>query len=124
MNNKVSNDFYREEFACSCGCGFNAVDVFLLEVLQDLRSHFGVRVDIKGGNRCWKNHVRIYKLLKLGNPIKNSAHLKGMAADIKVYGVSPVMVKAYLDKKWGNRVCIGLYKSFVHIDVRKGGKRW
>lgn len=30
----------RSECGCKCGCGFNAVDVQLLNVLEDIRTHF------------------------------------------------------------------------------------
>ena len=33
----VSKNFSRSEFACKCGCGFDAVDVDLLAGLQALR---------------------------------------------------------------------------------------
>jgi len=119
----LTNNFSRHEFACECGCGKGAVDYFLLTVLQDLRDHFNAEVTVSGGNRCWKHHIEVYK--SLGKfPIKNSAHLISMAADIKVNGVSPRSVYKYLDKRWGDKVCLGLYYSFVHVDSRSFGYRW
>ena len=121
----LSKNFSREEFACSDGCGFDVVDKELLDIVQDVRDHFDRPVSISGGNRCWDNHVRIYKELGLGTPPKKSGHLLGLAADIKVKGVSPTMVKAYVDRKYGEKVNIGLYNTFVHIGIDEPrGRRW
>mgnify|MGYP001138312602 CR=1 FL=1 len=53
-------------------------------VLQPIREHFGVPVDITGGYRSW---ALWEKLRKLGrNPAKNSQHLCGQAVDFTVRG--------------------------------------
>ncbi len=120
----LSNDFSRWEFECSCGCGFDAVDVTLLGIIQDVRDHFGQIVDISGGNRCWSHHRAVYE--RLGKrPTKKSGHLVAMAYDIKVRNVCPTMVFAYLDKKYGDKINLGLYEKFVHVGIRSPlGRRW
>ena len=35
----VSPHFSQYEFECKCGCGFAAVDIDLLKVIEDVRSH-------------------------------------------------------------------------------------
>ena len=52
---KISKHFKREEFACKCGCGFDVVDVELLEVLEELRELCGQPITINSACRC-KNH--------------------------------------------------------------------
>lgn len=53
-------------------------------VLQPIREHFAVPVDITGGYRSW---ALWDKLRKLGrNPAKNSQHLYGQAVDFTVRG--------------------------------------
>ena len=51
----VSDNFSRSEFACKCGCGFNSVDVALLDALEQVREKFGP-VSITSGNRCPKHN--------------------------------------------------------------------
>lgn len=53
-------------------------------VLQPIREHFGVPVDITG---CYRSWALWNKLRKLGrNPAKNSQHLYGQAVDFVVRG--------------------------------------
>jgi len=110
---KLSEHFSRSEFICNCSCGQDTVDVELITVLEDIRNHFDTPVTITSGNRCvyWNDFVG-------GRPA--SKHLTGRAADIKVSGITPVQVYAYLCAKYPNRYGIGLYKTFVHIDTRSG----
>ena len=115
----ISTNFSRYEFACSCGCGFEAVDVELLEVLEDLRAHFNVAVTINSGCRC-DNHNK-----SIGGA-KNSMHTKGIAADVVVSGADAQTVYNYLDTKYPDKYGIGLYSNpdRVHIDVRRSKARW
>ena len=55
---------------------------------------------------------------------KNSKHLEGKAADIKVIGVPVGEVREYFLIKYPDRYGIGLYPSWVHIDVRENPARW
>lgn len=113
----ISTHFNRKEFACKCGCGFNAVDKELLEVIEDVRTHFGKPLIINSANRCESHNA------KEGGS-KNSQHLKGMAADIRINGVTPDSVAAYLLNKYPNKYGIGMYNTFTHIDVRAIKSRW
>ena len=109
--------FKRHEFACGCGCGFSAVDVELLEALEDVREHFNQPITINSGCRC-EAHNRAVG----GEP--NSMHTKGIAADFVVRGVSPAKVHQYLTGKYPNEYGIGLYRTWVHLDVRGEKARW
>lgn len=109
--------FSREEMACKCGCKFNTVDYELAMVLDTLREFFNTPVTITSGCRCVDHNKAVG-----GSP--NSKHLLGIAADIKVKGVSPKEVYEYLDTKYTTKYGIGLYSSWVHIDVRKHRARW
>lgn len=112
-----SKHFKRLEFACNCGCGFDVVDVELLEVLEDLRKHFGSPVHINSACRC-ETHNRN----EGGTP--KSQHLLGKACDITVEGVRAVDVHAYLDNKYPTTYGLGSYTNFTHIDVRSSIARW
>ena len=113
----ISTHFNRKEFACKCGCGFNAVDKELLEVIEDVRTYFDKPLIINSANRCETHNAK-----EKGS--KNSQHLKGMAADIRINGVSPNSVATYLLNKYPDKYGIGMYNTFTHIDVRANKSRW
>lgn len=107
--------FSRKEFACKCGCGFDAVDTELLDVLTDVREKFGP-VTITSGNRCPKHNAAV-------GGVHNSKHTKGIAADIQT-PASPKHVQDYLEAKYSGKYGIGRYTSWTHIDVREEPARW
>ena len=112
-----SKYFRRKEFECSCGCGFNTVDVDLLDVVEDVREHFDTPVTINSACRCVSHNHSV------GGSAK-SKHLLGIAADIVVLDVSPERVYNYLDNKYPNSKGLGSYSNFTHIDVRDTKARW
>jgi len=113
----ISKHFDREEFACPDGCGFNAVDIELLGVLEDIRKHFEKPVRINSACRCDKHNKKV-------GGVKDSQHKKAKATDIVISGVSPTDVAHYLDKKYPDKYGIGLYETFTHIDAREIKARW
>jgi len=115
--NRVSEHFTKEEFACSCGCGFQAVDVDLLAVLEDVRVFFNSPVTITSACRC-------VPLNRAIGSKDSSHHVKAMAADIHVKNVQPHTVAAYLETNYSNTLGIGRYDDFTHIDVRETKSRW
>lgn len=116
----LSENFSRKEFECKCGCDFNTVDAELIKILQnDLRDYYKKKVVItyNGGCRCY-----IHNIVCEGS--SKSQHIKGKAADIKVEGVSSKAVYTYLCRKFPDKYGFGLYKTFVHVDVREDKARW
>ena len=113
----LSTHFSSHEFECQCGCGFDEIDLELIEVLEDMREHFGVSVRINSGCRCVKHNKAV-------GGTKNSQHVKGTAADIVVLGVSPSEVHTYLADQYPNAYGLGRYNTFTHIDVRPRKARW
>lgn len=114
----LSIHFRRHEFACPCGCGFAAVDVELLHVLEDLRSHFAMPVIITSGCRCAAHNAT------LGGASPTSRHVQAMAADVVVRGVEPALVAHYLEWRYPHTYGIGRYDAHTHIDVRPDKQRW
>ncbi len=108
--------FTRSEFKCPC-CGFAAVDVELLAVLEDVREHFDRPVKINSACRCPAHNKAV------GGEEK-SMHMYGMAADFVVVGASPAKVHQYLVGKYPDQYGIGLYRTWVHADVRSTKARW
>lgn len=115
-NKKLSANFKVKEFACTDGSDPIFIDSDLVSILQKIRNHFGKSVTITSAYRT---------------PTKNKAvggqtysqHLYGKAADIKVKGVAPKKVAAYVEKILPNGG-IGVYSTFVHVDVRGTKARW
>ena len=108
----IGKYFSRSEFACKCGCDRSHVEPSLVEALDRLRKDIGKPVAITSGFRC-ADHNR-----SVGGRT-NSAHTKGMAADIKV-GSSDYrhdVLEAIFRIGLFNRV--GIAKDFVHIDLDK-----
>lgn len=106
---QLSKNFRLDEFKCKCGkCDPILLDEKLVELLQKIRDHFGKSVNVNSGYRC-PSHNASPKVG--GNPV--SHHMKGMAADIRVEGVTPAEVAKYAESIGIQR--IGLYDTFVHI---------
>ncbi len=86
--------FTMSEFRCGCkkclNKGFPAhVNPKLVVYLDQLRKHFGKPVFVTSGLRC-----KSYNSSLKGSS-KNSAHLKGCAADIYISGTNPLEIVKY-----------------------------
>lgn len=115
---KISQHFSRSEFKCKCGkCNKIAVDHELLVILEDLRNWFNEPIKITSGNRCEDHNKAI-------GGVAQSRHLDSIAADIQVKDVTTFEVYRYLDSKYPDKYGIGLYPTWVHIDVRPERARW
>lgn len=114
---KLSANFTVKEFACKDGTDTIFVSPELVNLLQEIRDHFGKAVTI---NSAYRTHAYNKKI----DGATFSRHIYGMAADIKVKGVSPKEVYAYADSLLPYTGGIGLYDTFTHIDVRTTKSRW
>jgi uncharacterized protein YcbK (DUF882 family) len=111
--------FFRHEFACRCGCGFDTIDAELLRILLQTRNHFKAPVKITSGCRCQAYNAT------LPDSSPTSKHTQGRAADIRVQNHSPAQVYTYLIQRYPGRYGIGKYNTFTHLDTRSGPpKRW
>ena len=108
--------FKQSEFQCKC-CKKSKPCLELMVVLELVRAHFKKPVIITSGYRCLKNNKRVG-----GAP--GNKHLKGIAADIKINGVTPSDIYDFLNDTFPDNFGIGLYSGWVHIDVRKTKARW
>ena len=106
----ISKNFQSTEFACH-HCGEIVIDMRLIVMLERLRRAIEDRpIIITSGYRCKKHNKAV-------GGVRNSQHLLGRAADIKVVGLSP--------NDLGERArAIGLtfvleYKTWIHVDVRE-----
>ena len=120
----LSPHFRVQEFRCKDGSDPVFVDTALVELLEQLRVHFGKAVTITSGYRTAAHNAAV-------GGAKSSQHLLGRAADIRVQGVSVEDVAAYAESlmpDWGGvgryPVKAGRTKGWVHVDTRAKKSRW
>lgn len=117
---QISRNFKSTEFDCQgkgC-CSETPIDAQLVDIIQKVRDHFGVPVNINCGYRCSVHNAQV------SGASKTSQHMTGKAGDIVVKGVHPVRVARYIETISGYKGMIGCYtwddtgKGFVHVDTR------
>ena len=114
---RLAPHFQVREFACSDGTDTVFVSPELVEVLEKLRAHFGGPVHVLSGYRTETKNKAV-------GGAAYSRHKYGMAADITVEGAAPSAVAAYTETLLPDRGGIGVYGTFVHVDVRPVRSRW
>ena len=114
---KLSENFKVSEFACKDGSDTVFISQGLVTVLQKIRDHFEKPVII---NSAYRNDAHNKKV----GGADYSQHKYGTAADIHISGVSPETIAAYVETIMPNTGGIGIYRNFVHVDVRTARARW
>ncbi len=114
----ISEHFGVWEFKCKDNSRVIVLSKALVELLEKVREHFKRPVVINSGYRTVQYNSQ------LSNSSPKSQHTLGKAADIRVTGVSPANVYAYLNQLYPNSHGIGIYNTFVHVDVREKKSRW
>ena len=114
-NVKLGKYFKVKEFACKDGSPIVFVDDYLYTILDILRNKIGKPIIITSGYRTpeWNK--------KCGGA-KYSYHIRGMAADIRVNGMSARELAKKLNAIVPEECGIIVYESWVHFDVREGKK--
>lgn len=116
MNNiQISKNFKLREFQCKDGSQLVKVDSQLLHKLQKLRDLINRPIIIVSGYRTASHNKNV-------GGAKNSLHLQGKAADILVYEISSNTLAKQAEQVGFNG--IGIYKSFLHVDVRNKKTKW
>jgi len=119
----LSNHLSRHEVGCKCGCGFDAADTELIDVLEHVMNHFEtlkagrLKLFINSWNRCEKHN-------KFVGGAPSSKHVKGTACDFRVENIHEDEVADYLESEYPNKYGIGRYDGRTHVDVRKTKARW
>lgn len=117
--NKAYNDFRNikyfkySEFTCHCGCGYNRVDIRLVNILDNIREHYGKPAIITSGVRCEKHNREV-------GGVEGSWHTKRKAADFYINGVSSSELNRYcsiLRDQGVLRYCYAIDSGAVHIDI-------
>ncbi|MCQ2978248.1 MAG: D-Ala-D-Ala carboxypeptidase family metallohydrolase [Clostridia bacterium] len=117
---KLSTNFKVKEFQCHDKTDKVLIDTNLVSLLQSVRTHFGKPVIITSAYRTSEYNASI------GGSSKSN-HVKGMAADIQIAGISPVIVGMYLESLNAGGIGLyayGAYTGFNHVDTRSIKYRW
>lgn len=114
---KLSANFKVSEFACKDGSDTVFISPRLVWLLQKIRDHFAKPVVIIS---AYRNDAYNKKV----GGADYSQHKYGTAADIYISGISPATIAAYVETIMPNTGGIGIYSSFVHVDVRTARARW
>lgn len=88
--------------------------------MQQIRNHFGRPVIITSAYRTASYNASI-------GGASSSNHVKGIAADIQVDGISPVLVGMYAETLGAGGIGLysyNTYAGFNHIDTRSVKYRW
>ena len=99
--------FSKKEFACPC-CGRDDIDKKFVERLESARRLAGVAFRINSGVRCLEHNKRV-------GGVDSSAHVLGVAADIKVstshrrFKIRDALLGAGFTR-------FGSAKNFIHVD--------
>lgn len=110
-NVQLARHFKVKEFACKDGSQVVFIDDYLYTVLDILRHKLEKPVIITSGYRTPEWNA------KCGGA-KYSYHMRGMAADIRVNGISPKELANKLNEIVPDGCGIIVYNSWVHFDVR------
>lgn len=105
--------FKQSEFTCKCGCGLNNIDLRLVQVLDNIREHFGQACVVTSGTRCVKHNKTV-------GGVSNSKHIIGHATDIYVRNVSGKDLLAYTKKLVAEgklRYTYLIVNNAVHVDI-------
>jgi uncharacterized protein YcbK (DUF882 family) len=117
-NFDISKNFNLQEFECTHPEHRHVrIDRELVDKLQQLRDRLGVPLVINSAYRCPERNKQV-------GGADNSQHLYGKAADISLHTI-PVNIETLRDiaEEIGFNG-IGLYDSFIHLDIRHRPARW
>lgn len=110
MNRKLSANFWAREFICLC-CkeeGIKDELIFHLQLVHNMLPKNSVMI-ITSGYRCVEYNAEV-------GGIPDSAHIKGLAADIKCEDATYkfYLIKALIKVGFER---IGEYHDFLHVDL-------
>jgi uncharacterized protein YcbK (DUF882 family) len=95
-----------------------------LDLLQAFRSDLGVKMRVNHGDMKLRGYRFFYENQGLPNSSDYSQHVQGVAFDVSCYEIDNTsLYEQALDFGWTG---IGLYDTFVHMDIRHSpsGKRF
>jgi uncharacterized protein YcbK (DUF882 family) len=122
---KITQNFSLEEFKCKDGGDIpNSALSNIVELarnLEILRTAINKPIAITSGYRSPKYNAKI-------GGVKDSQHLRGTAADIKVKGMTPkevaLVIEGLIESGKMKEGGVGVYSTFTHYDHRGKKARW
>jgi zinc D-Ala-D-Ala carboxypeptidase len=115
----ISQHFSAAELACH-HCGENECNPSLVDALEALRAIVGVPIAVDDAYRCATHNAAV-------GGVKNSEHELGLAADIRIAGMTPaamyvaaLKVPAFADGGIG----VAEGHGYIHVDTRPRKARW
>lgn len=130
--NAGTTNFTLKEFRCKDGTEvpekFRGNVQEVMDNLEILRDELGGSpIKIVSGYRTCAYNKKIYQR-KGDREIKTSRHICGQAADLQIADSTPAEVHATIERLIGEgrmqQGGLGIYKTFVHYDVRGKKARW
>jgi hypothetical protein len=123
-NISISKYFSTKEFSCHChfpDCKKQRISKNLVAKLGDVRKEIGQPLVVTSAFRCQKYQAFLRASGVNTVVAKASQHELGNAADVvpldgKMEGIEAICAKSFDS--------IGLAKNFLHLDTRKGFRRW
>lgn len=110
-NEEIGKYFKVKEFACKDGSQVVFIDSYLVLILDILRNEVKKPIIINSGYRTPARNKAV-------GGAKYSYHMRGMAADIRIEGMTAKEIAKKLDKIIPHECGIIVYKNWVHLDVR------
>lgn len=110
-NKKIGQHFKVREFACKDGSQVVFIDDYLVSILDILRNQVGRPVYINSGYRTPTRNKEV-------GGAKYSYHMRGMAADIRIEGMTAKEIANKLNAIVPDECGIIVYNTWVHIDTR------
>lgn len=111
---KITENFKGSEFRCKCGCGKILIAEELVQQLQRIRNRFGASVTVNSGYRCAAHNKKV-------GSTSSSPHLLGLAADIKIEGVSSQEIAIAAEQIGFDGIAL-INDNAIHLDLK--GRKW
>jgi len=116
----ISEHFSESEIKCKCGCGQAIIQDELYRVMEIVREYAGGHsINVHCVNRCKKHNKEV-------GGVNRSQHLRGAAMDFHIPKIDMPDLHDIIIELFDSDVVrnIGLYNSFIHVDIRTGKKRF
>lgn len=113
----VAPNFKVSEFACNDKTNICLINPKLAELLQQIRTKAKAPIIINSAYRTVAYNTKV-------GGAANSQHIYGNAADISCKALTPRQLESIAESILGNSGGIGIYPTFLHVDVRDLPSRW
>lgn len=111
---QITVNFKSSEFRCKCGCGKIMIAEELVQKLQQLRDRVGKAVNVNSGYRCKIQNKKV-------GSTDSSPHLMGVAADIKISGMTSKELAIIAEQIGFDGIAL-INDQSLHLDLK--GRKW